>query len=110
MKLLFDQNLSPRLVQRLADLYPGSLHVQDVHLKEAADSAIWEYAKAHDFVIVSKDTDFQQRSVLFGHPPKFVWLRVGNCPAALIQDLLRRHSVALHTFEQDSTASHLMLP
>jgi len=77
MKLLLDQNLSPRLPQLLFDLFPGSVHVRDVGLRDAAD-AIWQYAKAHAFVVVSKDSDFQQRSLLLGAPPKFIWLRLGQ--------------------------------
>jgi predicted nuclease of predicted toxin-antitoxin system len=110
MKLLFDQNLSPRLPRMLADLYPDSLHVRDVGLRDATDSKIWEYAKRNGFVIVSKDSDFQQRSLLYGHPPKFIWLRVGNCSVKPIEELLRNNSVAIHTFEQDAVISHLMLP
>ncbi len=110
MKLLFDQNLSPRLPHTLADIYAGSVHVRTVGLRDADDSVIWEYAKQHGFAIVSKDSDFQQRSLLYGHPPKFIWLRVGNCPVSTIEDLLRRHSVAAHTFNLDAAKSHLMLP
>jgi predicted nuclease of predicted toxin-antitoxin system len=72
MKLLFDQNLSPRLVRLLADIYPESIHVREVGLHDADDSAIWQYAKAHGHAIVSKDSDFQQRSLLHGSPPKFI--------------------------------------
>jgi predicted nuclease of predicted toxin-antitoxin system len=110
MKLLFDQNVSPRLVRRLADIYPDSLHVREVGLRDADDAEIWEYAKLHGFTIVSKDWDFQQRSLLYGHPPKFIWLRVGNCPVGVIESLLRKHSVAIHTFGLDDKRSHLMLP
>jgi len=110
MKLLFDQNLSPRLPRLLADLYPDSIHVREVGLREATDTNIWEYAKDHGLVIVSKDSDFQARSLLYGRPPQFIWLRVGNCPVKTIEDLLRRHSVAIHTFEQDETKAHLMIP
>ena len=110
MKLLFDQNLSPRLPRLLSDLYPGSAHVRDVGLKDATDTIIWRFAKQNGFVIVSKDSDFQQRSLLFGHPPKFIWLRVGNCPVHLIQEMLRKQSAAIHTFEQSFAESHLMLP
>jgi predicted nuclease of predicted toxin-antitoxin system len=110
MKLLFDQNLSPRLPRLLADIYAGSAHVREVGLREADDILIWEYAKANGFAIVSKDSDFQQRSLLYGSPPKFIWLRVGNCPAKTIEDLLRKHSVVIHTFGMDDTKSHLMLP
>jgi predicted nuclease of predicted toxin-antitoxin system len=110
MRLLFDQNLSPRLPRLLADLYPNSTHVREVGLRDASDVEIWEYAKQNGFVIVSKDSDFQQRSLLHGHPPKFIWLRVGNCPVKVIEDLLRNQSVAIHNFDQDSIRSHLMLP
>ena len=110
MKLLFDQNLSPRLPRLLADLYPDSEHVREVGLRDASDAEIWEYAKQNDFVIVSKDSDFQQRSLLYGHPPKFIWLRAGNCPVKPIEELLRKHSAVIHTFVQDAIKSHLMLP
>ena len=63
MKLLFDQNLSPRLARSLADIYPESVHVREIGLRDASDDEIWEYAKNNGFAIVSKDSDFQQRSV-----------------------------------------------
>lgn len=110
MKLLFDQNLSHRLVWRLSDIYPESIHVREVGLHDADDLAIWQYASAHGYAIVSKDSDFQQRSLLHGAPPKFIWLRVGNCATNRIEDLLRRHSAAIHTFNLDVSKSHLMLP
>ena len=87
MKLLFDQNLSWRLPQQLADLYPDSRHIREAGLKESDDVDIWEYAKLHGFVIVTKDKDFQQRSLLYGPPPKIIWLRVGNCAVNTIEDL-----------------------
>jgi predicted nuclease of predicted toxin-antitoxin system len=110
MKLLFDQNLSPRLPKLLYDIYPGSIHVREVAMQEADDSAVWDYAKERDFVIDSKDSDFQQRSLLLGAPPKFIWLRLGNCSVKESVDLLRQHSVSIHTFNEDSAQSHLMLP
>lgn len=110
MKLLFDQNLSPRLLGLLSDLYPDSVHVQEIGLRDATDTVIWQHARQHGFVIVSKDSDFQQRSLLLGHPPKFIWLRVGNCPTRTIEDLLRKHSAAIHAFEQTVNESHLMFP
>ena len=67
MKLLFDENLSPRLPRALADLYPDSAHVHECGLGSADDARIWDYAKQNGFTIVSKDSDFQDRSVLHGH-------------------------------------------
>jgi len=110
MKLLFDQNLSNRLVGRLSDIYPESIHVREVGLSDADDLAIWQHANAHGYAIVSKDSDFQQRSLLHGAPPKFIWLRVGNCTTKRIEDLLRKYSTAIHTFNLDDSKSHLMLP
>lgn len=110
MKLLFDQNLSPRLPHLLADIYAESIHVREVGLRDADDFAIWQYAKLEGYAIVSKDSDFQQRSLLYGAPPKFIWLRVGNCTTKRIEGLLRRYSAAIHTFNLDDSKSHLMLP
>ncbi len=109
MKLLFDQNLSPRLVQRLADLYPGSIHVRHVGLHSADDEAVWAYARDLGFTIVSKDSDFRQFSFLRGHPPKIVWIWHGNCSTGEIQDVLRRHRDELLAFEQAEEGSFLAL-
>ena len=88
MKLLLDENLSDRIVDRIIDLYPSSEHVKTLALTKTDDSIIWEYAKANGFVIVSKDSDFHQRSLLYGYPPKFIYLRVGNCPTSKIVQVL----------------------
>lgn len=109
MKLLFDQNLSHRLVTALQQEYPGSQHVREVGLKDAADIAIWEYAAQHDFVIVTKDADFHQRSFLFGHPPKVVWIRAGNCSTAMIEALLRRRVRDVGVFSADQESAFLIL-
>ncbi len=69
MKLLFDHNLSPRLVSRLADLYPDASHTSLTGLDRATDNAVWLYAQAHAYVIVTKDADFNDVSVLRGFPP-----------------------------------------
>lgn len=56
MKLLLDENLSHRVLSKIADLYPGSSHVKDHNLIQADDEAVWTYAKLNDFIIVSKDS------------------------------------------------------
>ncbi len=109
MKLLFDQNLSSALVSRLSDLFPESTHVKNVGLMRSDDGLIWSYAREHGFTILSKDSDFQQRSLLFGAPPKVVWLRVGNCPSTRVEKLIRDYSITLHTFEADAEQSALAL-
>lgn len=109
MKLLFDQNLSRKLPERLADIYPHSVHLIMLGMEKSDDSMVWDYAREHGFTIVSKDADFQQRSLLYGSPPKFIWLRVGNCSSTEIELLLRRSSPIVHTFLLDAEESHLIL-
>jgi predicted nuclease of predicted toxin-antitoxin system len=109
MKLLFDQNLSHRLVGQLAAEFPGSAHVRDVSLAAAPDPDVWAYAAASGFLIVSKDTDFQQRALLYGYPPKVVWVRLGNCSTAAVVALLRSRLADITAFDADPTAAFLAL-
>jgi predicted nuclease of predicted toxin-antitoxin system len=69
----------------------------------------YQWAKEHEFSIVSKDTDFYQRSIIFGHPPKFIWLRVGICPTGLIINLLKARRELIREFIQSATESVLVL-
>ena len=88
MKLLFDQNLSHRLVTSLEDVFPGSQHIRSAGLAEADDLAIWEYAAAHRFVIVTQDSDYADWNKLRGAPPLIVWLRCGNASTSQIHQKL----------------------
>ena len=109
MKLLLDENLSDQIIYRIVDLYPDSKHVKTLALTNTDDALIWEYAKANDFVIVSKDSDFHQRSLLYGHPPKFIYLRIGNSPTSKIIQILRDNFDTLILFEGSETESILVL-
>jgi predicted nuclease of predicted toxin-antitoxin system len=109
VKLLFDENLSPELVPLVADLFPESVHIRDVGLKSAEDPLVWQYAKDNRLIIVSKDSDLHQRSFMFGHPPKLVWIRLGNCSTADVARLLRRRFAAITIFYEDSEAAFLAL-
>lgn len=109
MKLLFDQNLSYKLVQRLTDLFPESKHVRRIGLEAASDPVIWEYAKDNGLMIISKDSDFHQRSFLYGFPPKVVWLRLGNCSTTDVEAVLRANFDAIQNFYEDQDAAFLSL-
>jgi predicted nuclease of predicted toxin-antitoxin system len=109
VKLLFDQNLSYRLVQSLQKEYPDSRHVREVGLQEASDTAVWQYAAQQGYAIVTKDADFHQRSFLFGHPPKVIWVRVGNTPTAMIEALLRCRVADVAAFVSDPESAFLIL-
>jgi predicted nuclease of predicted toxin-antitoxin system len=109
VKLLFDENLSPKLVALLAAEYPGSAQVELVGLRGATDSAIWDYAQANDFILVSKDNDFRQKAFLLGAPPKVIWLAVGNSGTALVARLLKRNLEEVESFAVSADDGLLVL-
>ncbi|HJS43577.1 MAG TPA: DUF5615 family PIN-like protein [Gemmatimonadales bacterium] len=109
MRLLFDQNLAASLVQRLADLYPGSQHVREVELGSADDAVVWAYAAEHGFTIVSKDADFHQLSFLRGAPPKAIWIRRGNCSTDDVEDILRGRHAEMVGFDESADAAFLII-
>ncbi|MDP4197952.1 MAG: DUF5615 family PIN-like protein [Bacteroidota bacterium] len=109
MKLLFDQNLSFKLCRQLAELFPASDQVRRLGFDQSSDREIWHYAKDHGFVIVSQDSDFADMAALFGPPPKVIWLRCGNQPTAIIENILRNHAADIIDFGQDLLASCLEL-
>jgi predicted nuclease of predicted toxin-antitoxin system len=109
MKLFFDHNLSLRLVQRLADLYPNASHVALVGLERASDSTVWTYAQTNDYIIVTKDSDFNDISVLRGFPPKVIWLQLGNCTTSDLEATLRRHHTAIGDFAIDPKVGVLVI-
>ena len=109
MRLLFDENLSFKLPDRLNDLFPNSLHVRDVGMKAAIDPVIWDYAKDNNLIIVSKDADMHDLSLVLGNPPKVIWLRLGNCSTLQVENLLRRNFDAIELFYADESLSLLAL-
>jgi predicted nuclease of predicted toxin-antitoxin system len=110
VKLLFDQNLSWKLVRLLADVYDGCAHVRDLGMAESLDTAIWSFAAEHGFAVVTKDSDFLQRSLRLGFPPKVVWLRLGNCSVQASAELLREKYIRVRHFADDPEAAVLTLP
>lgn len=110
MKLLFDQNLSPRLADLLQELFPGSVHVLSVELDTASDHEVWDFARQRGFSVVTKDADFNEMAVLHGSPPKVIWLQLGNCTTSDVETALRSHAAAILEFCDDESASTLMIP
>ncbi len=108
MKLLFDENLSPKLPTLLSEMFPGSTHVRDCGLKGRCDEAVWDHARQKGFTLVSKDGDFYQRILLTGPPPKLVWLCLGNCTRDQIVSLLMRYEKEIRALES-AEESVLML-
>ena len=101
MRLLFNNNRSHRLIAELADIYPDSLHVRDIGPEDAADTDIWDYAREHGLVIVTKDRDYREMSRVRGQPPKLVLITLRNCPTARVAALLRQHKADLISLERE---------
>ncbi len=109
MKLLFDQNLSPRLVTLLSDLYPHSSHVSALDLEAAEDFEVWHFAGEQDYLIVSKDSDFNEISLQRGFPPKVIWIRRGNSSTQAIEQILRQQFELIQQLKESQPAGILLL-
>jgi predicted nuclease of predicted toxin-antitoxin system len=109
LKLLFDENLAPLLVSGLADVFPQSEHVARVGLGAAADREVWEYARKHNYTLVSKDSDFHELSLLYGAPPKVVWIRRGNCSTKQIEFILRNKQEYIRSLVDNPESAYLII-
>ena len=109
MKLLVDENLPPRLIQDLADLFPDSTHVSSVGLDSTPDAIIWEYAKTSGFTFLTKDKDFASLSFAWGAPPQVILLQTGNCSTADLIQMIRNNVIRFSDFEGDTRRSLLVL-
>ncbi len=109
MKLLFDENLSRKLVARLADLFPGSTHVAFENLLQRPDLEVWQFARARGFAVVSADADFYQIAATLGAPPKVVWLRGCDYSTGVAERLLRERSILIARFEGNEEQAVLIL-
>ena len=102
MKLLFDQNISHRILNILTDNFSGSSTIKEQKLIDASDKSIWEFAKEHEFTIVTQDSDFNDLNSLYGFPPKIIWIRTGNLRTEVIAKILEEHFQEIKVFEKNS--------
>ena len=109
MKLLLDENLSPRLTRKLFSLFSGLTHVRDVGLKQAGDETIWEWARENGYTIITADGDFITLNQNLGWPPKVIQIERCDFPSRVIEDLLRRSAIKLSEFDQDERSGLLLL-
>jgi predicted nuclease of predicted toxin-antitoxin system len=109
VQLLFDEQLSEVLVRTLVDVFPHALHVRLLNRGGAPDPDVWELAREHGCILITKDGDFHRLSLLRGAPPKVVWLRIGNCSTADIARLLTKHAQDIREFAAQSEATVLEL-
>jgi len=104
VRLLFDQNLSHRLCDLLAEAFPGCQQVRLAGLEREEDRAIWNFARANGFAVVSQDGEAAELATLLGPPPKVVWLTGGNRPTANIAATLSASADLLAAFESSEAA------
>jgi len=109
LKLLFDENLSLRLISLLQDLFPHSLHLHSIGLGSSSDTTVWAYAHTQAFTIVTQDADFYEYSLLKGWPPKVIWIRKGNCSTDEISQLLRTYYPELNLFFSNPELAYIVL-
>ena len=109
MPLLFDENVSRKLPRLLPVFFAGSVHVRECGLLGRSDREVWEYARANGYIVVSKDSDFQQRGLLYGYPPKLIWLRIGNCTTEELAHLIVSHEADIKALETDPFETTLIL-
>jgi predicted nuclease of predicted toxin-antitoxin system len=101
VKLLFDQNISYRIVEKIASKFPGSKQVIELAPENSTDLELWSYAKENDYSIVTFDSDFMDLANLKGHPPKIIWLRTGNTTTDSIAKLLNSKLDQVSIFPND---------
>jgi len=102
VKLLLDQNISFRLVAKIRDAFPNVEQIRKLGLEDSSDEEIWKFAKQNDYTIVTFDSDFYDLSLVWGQPPKIVWIRTGNLTTTEIERLLRMHSENIRQFIEHS--------
>ena len=102
MKLIFDQNISHRILKVLSDRFVNSTSVKRENLVDSLDKAIWEFAKKSNYLIVTQDSDFNDLNLLNGFPPKIIWIRAGNLRTEELAKILEDHFDELKEFESNS--------
>jgi len=106
MKLLLDENLSRRLVPFLQQDFPGSTQVVLLGMESASDKDVWQRAKDDGYVVVTRDADFQELSLVWGAPPQVIRLRTPNqTRAAVLKLLLDNKDVIRTALETQALAS-----
>ena len=75
-----------------------SQYVVMCSLQNAADIAIFDFAKDNALTIVTFDSDFVDISVVKGFPPKVIWLKTGNQTTSAIAEVLNLNALTISRF------------
>ncbi len=103
MKLLFDQNISYRAAIGLSSVFPDCAQVRQLGLEDKSDMEIWRFARMNGYTIVTFDADFHDLVTLYGHPPKVIWLKIGNTSTGNLIALFQNLSAEVRSFISESS-------
>lgn len=109
MKLLFDQNISYRLIKKINDVYEQAYSLRALGLSNSSDIDLWRYAKDNDFTIVTFDADFFDFTTLYGAPPKIIWIKTGNMTTENLANLLLERETLIRDFIKREESDILLL-
>ena len=109
MKLLLDHNLSHKLIHSLGGLFPDSRHVYQLGLDRATDREVFEYARDNNFIILTKDADFQDLNLFLSPPVKIIWLKTGNSDNQTIALKIIAYYDSIVAFYQDESIHTLKI-
>ena len=98
MKLLFDQNISFRLISLIKSNFPEAKQVRELNLENASDKEIWNFAKENCYTIVTFDADFNEIANVFGFPPKIIWLKTGNLITSKLAEIFNSKNTLIEAF------------
>lgn len=109
MKLLFDENISYRILKKLSDILPQASHVSSHGLQKTDDIKVREFALKNNFTIVTNDSDFNDLTLIYGFPPKIIWIKTGNISTSNMVALLRNHYQNILQFIKDTENGVLII-
>lgn len=98
MKLLFDQNISFRIISKINSIFPEAAQVRQLNIENYSDIEIWNFAKTNGYTVITFDADFFDISNIKGHPPKIIWLRFGNTTTNYLAGILNSKQEIIKNF------------
>ena len=95
------------MLEKLEPVYPGTTQVRFVDLDQADDLAVWQFTRENNFTIVTRDSDFHEFSLIYGSPPKVIWLKSGNTSRQDMLCLMLNNQEKIIDFFQDEESGCL---
>ena len=91
MKFIVDAQLPPALARFLSAKGENVIHVLDRQMMESSDTEIWALALQENWIIITKDEDFQVRASVSTVFPSIIWIRIGNCSKKVLLDFFEQN-------------------